>query len=263
MKGTPDNTSNTPASIKARYATSRISWWPVLLFLPGRLIFSLIAQGVVAALFAFRGATNPWLQAAAWWTVYLTLADLLCLLALVWLTRREGMTLMDLVGVRGRAIIKQLAWAPLYLLAIAPAAGLASIVTRLFYGRTIPPYLGIVDVPLAGALYSVLIWPIIWAVTEELVYLGYLLPRLKALSGKTWIAVLVVTFFWGLQHLANPFIPGWTYVLARVLAAMVAVGGVTLVFAVWRRNLIAMIAAHYIIDLGTAFTIALLPLLRS
>lgn len=263
MPETPDNTSNTPASIKTNYAASRISWWLVLLFLPGRLIFSLVAQSVFAALFAFRGSTNPWLQAAAWWTVYLTLADLLCLLALRWLTRREGMTLTDLLGFRGRAILRQFVWTPLYLLAIAPAAGLASVITQLFYGRSMPPYLAIVDVPLAGALYSVLIWPVIWAITEELVYLGYLLPRLETLSGKTWIAALVVTVFWGLQHLANPFIPDWTYALARVLAAMVAVGGVTLVFVVWRRNLVAMIGAHYMIDLATAFMVTLLPFLRS
>lgn len=263
MPEASDNTRNAASLIRARYAASNISWWPVLLLLPGRLVFSLIAQSVVAILFALRSSTNPWLDAASWWTVYLTLADILCLLALVWLTRREGITLMDLLGFRGKAIVRQFVWTPLYLLAIAPAAGLASMITQLFYGRAMPPYLAIVDVPLAGALYSVLIWPILWAITEELVYLGYLLPRLEALSGRTWIAVLVVTFFWGLQHLANPLIPNWTYVLARVLAAMVAVGGVTVVFVLWRRNLPAMIGAHYIIDLGTAFTVTLLPFLQS
>jgi membrane protease YdiL (CAAX protease family) len=170
---------------------------------------------------------------------------------------------LDLFGLHGRKIFQQLSMTPLYLLAIAPTAALASVVTQLFYGRAMPPYLAIVDVPLAGALYSVLIWPLIWAITEELVYLGYLLPRLEALSGKTWIAALTVTFFWGMQHLANPFIPDGTYVLARVLAALVAVGGVTLVFVLWRRNLVAMIAAHYVIDLATAFMVTLLPILRA
>jgi membrane protease YdiL (CAAX protease family) len=253
---------NTSAAIRARYRSGGLSWWPVLLFLPARLIYSLAGQGVVAVLFAMRGSLYPWMDAAAWWTVYLTIADLLCLFTLVWLTRREELTLVDLIGVKGKAILKQLAWTPLYLLAIAPTAGLASVVTQLFYGRALPPYLAVVDVPLTGALYSVLIWPIVWAITEELVYLGYLLPRMEVLSGKTWIGTLVVTLFWGLQHLANPFIPDGTYVVARVLAALVAVGGVTVVYVLWRRNLVAMIAAHYIIDFGTAFVVALLPLLH-
>lgn len=254
--------TNTLSSTHTPNIAHQLSWQPILLFLPARLIFSLIAQGVVAAGLAINGATEPWIQAASWWTVYLTIADVLCLLALVGLTRREGITLVDLVGSRERGIFRQLSLTPLYLLAIAPTAALASVVTQLFYGRAMPPYLAVVDVPLLGALYSVLVWPLIWAITEELVYLGYLLPRLEALSGKTWVAALTVTFFWGLQHLANPLIPDGTYIVARVLAALFAVGGVTLVFVLWCRNLIAMMGAHYVIDLATAFMVTLLPILR-
>lgn len=255
--------NNTPSSVSTRFAVSGLSWWPVLLFLPARLFFSFLAQGVVAAIVAILGSIDPWREAAAWWPVYLTIADILCLLSLVWLTRREGITLLDLVGVRGKGILKQLAWTPAYLLAIAPAAGLASVITQLFYGRALPPYLAIVDLPLAGALYSVVVWPFIWSITEELVYLGYLLPRVEALSGRTWQAVLVVTFFWGLQHLANPFLPDGTYLFSRVLAAFVAVGGVTLVYVLWHRRLIPLIGAHYLLDLATGFLVGLLPLLRA
>ena len=184
-------TSNTPSSINARYAASGLSWWPVLMFLPARLVFAFLAQGIVAALVAAFGSIDPWRQAAAWWPVYSTITDILCLLSLVWLTRREGLTLIDLVGVRGKAALRQLAWTPAYLLAIAPAAVLASIVTQLFYGPALPPMIAIVDLPLAGALYSLVIWPVIWVVAEELGYLGYLLPRVEALSGRTWLAVQI------------------------------------------------------------------------
>lgn len=255
--------ANTAPSIKTRYDEAGLAWWPVLLFLPARLVFSFIAQGMAAALFALRGAATPWQDAAAWWMVYLTIADILCLLALFWLTRREGMTLLDLLGVRGPALWKQFAWTPAYLLAIAPTAALASIITQLFYGSALPPYLAIVELPVAGALYSVVIWPVLWAITEELVYLGFLLPRLEALTGRTWLAALVVIFFWALQHLAQPFIADGTYLVSRVLAAFFAVAGMTLVFVFWRRRLIPLIGVHWLIDMGTAFTIALLPHLRS
>jgi len=255
-------TSNTPSSIKARYAASGLSWWPVLMFLPARLAFAFLAQAMVVALAAALGSIDPWRQAAAWWPVYSTMTDILCLLSLVWLCRREGLTLIDLVGVRGRAALRQLAWTPAYLLAIAPAAVLASLVTQFFYGSALPPMIAIVDLPLAGALYSVVIWPVIWVVAEELVYLGYLLPRVEARLGKSWLAVLIVTFFWGLQHLAIPFIANGTYLLSRVLAASVAVGGITLVYVLWRRRLVPIIGAHYVFDLSTGFLVGLLPLLR-
>ena len=255
-------TNNTTASINARYAASGLSWWPVLLFLPARLVFAFFAQGIIAALVALFGSTNPWQEAAAWWPVYSTITDVFSLLALVWLTRREGITVVDLVGVRGRAALRQLAWTPAYLLAIAPAAALASVITQLFYGSALPPYLTIVHLPPAAALYSLVIWPVIWVVAEELVYLGYLFPRVEALSGKTWPAVLIVTFFWGLQHLAIPFIADGTYLFSRVLAAFAAVGGITLVYVLWRRRLVPIIGTHYIFDLATGFLVGILPLLR-
>lgn len=255
--------SDSPSSISARYVASGLSWWPVLLVLPARLVFAFLAQGAVAAPVALLGAPDPWQEAAAWWPVYSTITDILCLLLLVWLMRREGMRLVDLFGVRGRAAAKQLAWTPAYLLAVAPAAALASVVTQFFYGAALPPMVAIVDLPLLGALYSVLVWPVIWVIAEELLYQGYLLPRIEALTGKTWVAVLVVTFFWGLQHLAIPFIADQTYLVSRVLAAWVATGGMTLVFVLWRRRLVAMIGVHYIFDLSTGFLVGVLPLLGS
>jgi membrane protease YdiL (CAAX protease family) len=57
--------------------------------------------------------------------------------------------------------------------------------------RSAPAPMPVGPVPLLGALYSLLIWPAIWAVAEELTYLGYALPRLEALTGHTWIALLL------------------------------------------------------------------------
>src|SRR3990172_7555054 len=111
---------NTLSSICNRYARPGLSWWPVLLFLPARLVFAFVAQALVAAYMVFAGSTDPWNDASAWWPVYSTITDILCLVSLVWLTRREGMGLADLIGVRGVAALKQLAWTPAYLAAVLP-----------------------------------------------------------------------------------------------------------------------------------------------
>ena len=186
---------------------------------------------------------------------------MLCLLALVWLTRREGLSLVDLLGVRGKAALRQLAWTLIYLLSIAPFGALASLITQRVYGAGLPPYITIVDLPPVAGLYSFLIWPVIWVVAEELGYIGYLLPRLEARSGRTWLAASLVVLFWGLQHLANPFIPDATHLISRVLAAWVAVGGVMLVYLLGKRRLVPIIGAHYLIDFFTGFLVGILPLL--
>lgn len=257
MSDTQTTDKNTPSSIKNFYAISGLAWWPVLLFLPARLVFAFIAQSLTAGIFALRGSAHAWQAATAWWPVYSTLTDILCLSALIWLTKREEMKIPDLIGAKGKDILKQLAWTPVYLLAVAPTAVLANIITQAFYGTALPPMIAVVNLPPVAELYSLIIWPVVWVITEEIVYLGYLLPRIEVFSGKTWIAVLVVLFFWGLQHLAMPFILDEKYLISRVLAAIAAISSFPVVFVLGRRRLVPLIGVHYIADLATAFLISL------
>ena len=254
--------TNSTESIRDRYSSARLSWWPVLLFLPARLVFALVAQAIAAGFFAVEGSDNAWMDAAAIWPVYSTVTDVFCLLSMAWLTRRENLGITDLFGISGKSVWKELAWTPAYLLAVAPGALLANIITQAYYGTALPPMISIVNLSPIGSLYTLIVWPIIWVITEELVYLGYLLPRMEVFSGNRWIAVVVVTFFWGLQHFAIPFLPDTTYLVSRVLAAAAAVSAVSLVFVLWRRRLLPLIGAHYVADLSTAILVGLLPLLN-
>lgn len=252
-------TQNTPASVKTWFASTGSSWLPVLLFLPGRFVFAFIAQAVTAGVLAIQGSTDAWREAAGWWTVHGTLTDILCLLALFWLMRREGLTLGALFGARGKTAVKQLAWIPLYLLAVAPAAALARAITLWFYGDMQPPMFTVVDLSPAWGWYTILIWPLIWSIVEELVYLGYLMPRIEALSGKTWVAVVVVIFFWGLQHLAMPWIADDVYLTWRLLSSWAAVSLFPVAFVLGRRRLIPLMGVHYIANLATAFIVVYMP----
>ena len=51
--------SNTSASIKDRYAATGLAWWPVLLFLPARLVFSFLVQVLATGLAALGGSSHP------------------------------------------------------------------------------------------------------------------------------------------------------------------------------------------------------------
>ncbi|HSK89299.1 MAG TPA: hypothetical protein VK880_13130, partial [Anaerolineales bacterium] len=150
---------NTIPSIRTIYSRSGLSWWPVILFLPARLVFAFIAQILTAGFFTLQGSTSAWQDATAWWPVYSTITDVLCLFALVSLTRRENMKIADLLGAKGKEILKQLAWTPAYLLAVAPTALLANIITQAYYGTALPPMIAVVNLSPVGEWYSLLIWP--------------------------------------------------------------------------------------------------------
>jgi membrane protease YdiL (CAAX protease family) len=115
--------------------------------------------------------------------------------------------------------------------------------------------------PLVGALYSLLIWPTAWAVTEELTYLGYTLPRLVALTGRRWIALLVVVFFWSVQHSAMPIRLGLRFMLWRSITSLPAVLIVASIF-IRKRRLLPLIVAHWAADAASVLILVVLPRLR-
>ena len=188
----PPSASNINAGGQRSLNNRLPSWSGPMLMLGTRLGFAVVVQAVVAVGFFLRGEATPWLSAAPWWTVYGTLIDIGCLLTLIYCMRRERGRLSDLVGLQparlGRDFLTGLAYAA----GILPFAILGGFLgTALIYGSA-PGPTPIGPLPLVGALYSFLIWPVIWAITEEVTYLGSYyrawkhLPDARRLRSQLW-----------------------------------------------------------------------------
>jgi membrane protease YdiL (CAAX protease family) len=227
-----------------------------MLFARGAL--GVVAQAVVVAIFALRGSPTPWRDSAPWLPVYATLIDAGCLTLLWCLTRREGIRLFDLAGVErsrlGRDALLGLALVPASLVFIFAGTYGAG---WLVYGAVQPPvFLG--GLPLAAALYGVLVFPILWGLTEQMTYNGYLLPRIQVLSGRTSVAIAVVAFAWSLQHSFMPLELDARFMTFRLLSSVPNSIFETLVYLRLRRVL-PLALAHALMDGATV----LIPLLRS
>jgi hypothetical protein len=106
--------------------------------------------------------------------------------------------------------------------------------------------------PLWGVLYSRMIWWVIWSFTEELTYNGYALPRLQALTGRTWLAVLIVGIGWALQHSFLPFFAEGRVFLYLTLQMVPLVIAMQLLYLRTRR-LPTLIVMHWGMDLFSTF----------
>jgi hypothetical protein len=141
--------------IASRRAEDLVTWSGPALMLFARSIFSFLAQGLVAGFYALRSSPAPWLAAAPWMPVYLTLVDAACLAMLWALTRREGMTLLDLIGFERRRwrrdVVLGLGLVPVCLLFILGGISISSL---LVFGTTHPPAV-FRPLPLLPALYAV------------------------------------------------------------------------------------------------------------
>src|SRR5512133_2616678 len=90
--------TNSPQAIQTHLTEGRIPGYGPMLMLFARSAFILLAQGLTFLILVQRNVQNPAVAIRNWWPVYGTLVDLVCLGLLVWLTKREGIQLLDLIG---------------------------------------------------------------------------------------------------------------------------------------------------------------------
>lgn len=243
--------------LQSRIARRQLTWAGPLVVLIARSVFMVVAQALVAGVYLARGHSSPWNAAAPWWTVYATLVDIGCLTLMWRFTRTEGIRLRDLVGRirlrRGHDIL--LGIGCLLLLSfffsipgfMASKLGFDTAQTAMYPGLFSERRL-----PLWAVVYSFSFFWLIWSPTEEMTYNGYTLPRIAALTGHKWIAVLLVGFWWALQHSFLPFILDWRYVLWRFLFFLPGVFVIALLYLRIRR-LAPLILAHWAMDLLAVF----------
>ena len=246
--------ANSQIEIKKRLALGEIGWTGPLLLVMARPVLFVSSQATLAAVFGWLHRPSAWKSAGAWWSVYGTLVDICCLGLMARFARRERIGLRDLIGkVRllwGRDIFAGIG---LFLVTFPVFMGGSFVSSLLIYGSWDPQrnfyLLGVRTLPLWGVVYSFAAWWLISAATEETAYQGYVLPRIQALSGHSWVGAVVVIFCWTLQHCALPMVPDLKYLAFRFVAFLPGVTLLTLIYLRIRR-LPPMIVAHWPMDLG-------------
>lgn len=233
----------------------------VMLLLVARLTFAFFAQTLVAGIYLAARHDSPWRSAAAWWVVDGTLVDIGCLWVLSILIRREGLRLKDILGFQSKSIRRDVLLGLAYVVLLIPAVIIGNLLTQWIYPGGSPPQIAVTSsLPAWGLLYSIVIWPIVWAFTEELTYLGFIFPRLVRITKRTWLASILIILFWTLQHIAMPFIPDGRYLFYRTISALPVIITTTLIFLLGGRKIPSLIFAHWFLEMaGMLSAVCILP----
>lgn len=243
-------TINSTTEIQKRVEAGKITWAGLLIMLIARSVLAIVSQALVATIF-FANTADGWNEAGEWWRVYGTLIDIGSIALLVWLARREGIYLFNL-GSYSRKHWRRdiMIGLGLFVLVFPLAMVLPEILSSgAVYGGPAPRPVG--TMPMMGMLYSLIIWPLIWAFAEDNTYFGYLLPRLEVLTGRTWLAVFVVVFFGSFQHIFMPFTLDWQHFMYRFVASVLISIVFCLLYLRYRR-LLPLLIIHW---LGNAISI--------
>ncbi len=178
------------------------------------------------------------------------LVGLGCLIPLFFLVRREGIRILDLGNYRREGWLRDVLigvglFVPFILLGMGVIFGGMAL-----FQYTPPAPTG--QLPIWVILFTIIVWPIIWAFSEDNTYLGYSLPRVEALTGgRKWLAAVVVWFFLSLQHIFSPPALAWQIVLSWLVATIPFTALYCWLW--WRlRRLLPIMIAHYLADIASA-----------
>ena len=239
---------NSRENLEQRIEQKSLKLWWILLILPLRFALAFGVQGLISLIFLARNDTTPWQSAGEWWIVYGTIIDMGCLLAIYLTTRKEGIRLWDLFSFDKSKLKRDLLLGLLFY-AIAGVVSFGGIVAMGFivYG-VFPAPTSITRLPLGGLIYSFSVFPIFWAIAEEVTYNGYLFPRLEAITKSTWKAYLIVVPFFMIQHIALPFVLQMEALIYGAFWTLPVV--MVIVFLYIRtRRLLPLIIMHYLIEI--------------
>ena len=245
--------TNSSDAIQSRIVEGRVPRYGPMLMLFARSAFILVAQGLAFLLLLQLDVSNANIVIRNWWPVYGTLVDFGCLGLLIWLTRREGIHLFDLLGLVKSKLKTEISLGIGLFILIFPITilGGGALARLLVYGTLnveFPQYTFMRVLPLLPLLYARLLWWPLWSLTEEMTYNGYALPRLIAITGSRWLSVLIVAFFFALQH-SFLMLAGFQFGFYMFLTFLPL--SIAMLAAYLRiRRLPPLIVAHWLMDLS-------------
>ena len=193
------------------------------------LAIALFGAPAVVILFKLAGFTRADFGA----TVVRELIILALVAILLWIIRSREKLPLSSIGLRPQKIIPAILWslAVMLLFGVGIAACLVSLpLVGLSYGSSSGP-----AVPLGVSL-------LLYAragIAEEVFYRGYAIERIEALTGNRAVAAAIPLLIFAGSHFSQG--------LAGIIITFV-IGAIATAIYLWKRNLLILILAHFMVD---------------
>ena len=228
--------------------------------LVSRIILLVLFYFIAVWIYKSRNLPNAYDLARPWWPISLIFINGIVLIILFFATRQEGKTMASLIGFDKELIkkdIKSSLW--MILVSMVLAVGATMGLGALFYHLKTPSGLmSLSYLPVWAMVLTLAVHPVINAFIEEMTYNGYEFPRLDGILHSSSLAVVLVTFFFSLQHIAIPFAFDAKFLLWRFLSFVPLLLFWVLIYAKMRR-LPSLIIVHWFMDIFAVLSILFIP----
>lgn len=234
-----------------------------------RVIVSLIMRsllfaafgGMIVGAFALFGNQSPLQAAEKWWPFQGILANIATFFILRGFFRKEGIKYSSVFTNFEKGKKKKTIFEVLWLLPVSFIAGGIPlyIFSYLFLGSITPPTLMFQEIPLWAFIIALILFPISNALVETPTYIGYALPRIKALTKMGWLAILLAGIALAAQHIVLPLVFEMDYMLWRIFSFLPFAILLGFIFTKTNR-LLPIVIVHYLIDLQLIIQLGLMTL---
>jgi hypothetical protein len=222
--------------------------------LPARTILFAAWQTLFALGFLLSGSHAAWDTSAAWWPFAVALSNVVCIVALAHLYRREGLRYWGLFRIQCQHFRRDLLALVGILVISVPVASLPNTLCAswLFQDTRTPIALLFRPLPLWAIWAALVVFPVTQGLAEIPTYMAYVMPRLEARTGRRWLSLALPAFFLGAQHVAAPLLLNGRFIIWRLMMFLPFAFLVALVMR-WRPRLLPYLAVVHIgMDLSAA-----------
>lgn len=153
---------------------------------------------------------------------------------LIWIVRTRERLPLSSIGIGPTGLARSLVWSLLLILLIA--VGLAACL-GLFALMGVKYGQG--AAPLSVSMWATALTVVRAGIAEEIFYRGYAIERIEALTGSRWLAAFVPLLAFAAFHYRQ----GWAGIFVALVLGAILTG-----FYMWKRNLVANMVAHFLVD---------------
>ena len=187
------------------------------LALISRTVLFAVFQCLIAGILVVTGSTTPWKTSADWWPFSAIFTNIVSIILLFWLFRREDKRYFDFLCFSRQTMWRDVGITLLLGLVAIPLVTYPNqwLAKAIFGSRDIGFWNFVRPLPLWAVMVSTL-FPITIVFAELPTYFGYVMPRLERQLGNGWYAWAVVSSFLVVQHATLPVVLDWRFIVWRI-----------------------------------------------
>ena len=227
-----------------------------MIMLFSRLALFVVFQLCFYALFSILGMNDPWMMGASYWPFVMIFTNIVCVVLLSSLLKREGSRFRYFFIFNKGTVLKDLLLA-IGLFCVTGVLGFlpSPLLGNWFFGDVmIGNRLFFQPLPQWAAVVTLILFPLSMPFGELTTYFGYVMPRLELTAKSKLPAIILPALMLSLQHAALPllFNLGGLFLIWRALVFLPFAFSLALIIR-WRPRLLPFfLIGHFFIDVGTA-----------